>query len=192
MSTTQPIKNSHELSALKNYYLEQKPNYRNYALINTGLNTALRISDLLLLQWEQVFSFETGSFRKHLVLKEKKTGKENRIALNANVRHGLALLKSDLPLCRPDDYIFTGRDGHSPLCRSQAFRIIKDASSNLHLSEQFSCHSLRKTFGYQAWTSGVSPAVLMILYNHSSFQVTKRYLGIEQDDKDNVFLTLNI
>lgn len=32
----------------------------------------------------------------------------------------------------------------------------------------------------------------MVIYNHSSFQITKRYLGIEQDDKDRIFLDLNL
>lgn len=37
-----------------------------------------------------------------------------------------------------------------------------------------------------------SQAVLMEIYNHSSFEITKRYLGIEQDDKDSVFLEINL
>lgn len=32
----------------------------------------------------------------------------------------------------------------------------------------------------------------MDIYNHSSYAITKRYLGIEQDDKDDVFLHLNL
>ena len=56
----------------------------------------------------------------------------------------------------------------------------------------FSCHSLRKTFGYYAWQEGVQPALLMNVFNHSSFHITKRYLGIEQDEKDLVYLNINL
>ena len=42
---------------------------------------------------------------------------------------------------------------------------------------------MRKTFGYYAWKYGTPPAVLMDIYNHSSYEITKRYLGIKQDDK---------
>lgn len=76
MCTTQPIKNPKELEALKNFYLTQQPNLRNYAMINTGLNTALRIGDLLSLKWKDVYCFETGSYRTHLVIQEEKQEKK--------------------------------------------------------------------------------------------------------------------
>ena len=192
MCTTQPIKNPKELEALKNFYLTQQPNLRNYAMINTGLNTALRIGDLLSLKWKDVYCFETGSYRTHLVIQEEKTGKENSIAINSSLRHGLTIYRKSLTHVLPEQLIFPGRNPEEPLSRSQAFRIIKHACTELHLSERYSCHSLRKTFGYHAWSSGANPAVLTILYNHSSFQVTKRYLGIDQDDKDQLFLKINL
>lgn len=192
MSTTQPIRDLEELENLKNYYLKIHPNLRNYALICTGINTALRISDILSLKWQDVYDFQIHAFRRHLSLMEKKTEKKTLIAVNESLRTALSLYMNTLSVCQPEHYIFHGKSPDTALSRSQAFRIIKSAGQETHLHEHISCHSLRKTFGYHAWTSGASPAVLMIIYNHSSFSITKRYLGIEQDDKDMIFLNLNL
>ena len=91
-----------------------------------------------------------------------------------------------------EDYIFKGKNNGGHLSRSQAFRIIKHAAGELNLENGISCHSMRKTFGYYAWKCGTPPAVLMDIYNHSSYEITKRYLGIKQDDKDSVFLNVNL
>ncbi len=192
MGTTQPIKSIRELDALKDYYLTKKTNFRNYALICTGVNTALRIGDMLSLTWNDVYDFHTESFRKHIIVREHKTGKENMIAPNNSVLKGLEIYKDSLSAVLPSHFIFSGRDASIPLSRVQAFRIIKQACTELNLPDNISCHSLRKTFGYHAWVSGTNPAVLMVIYNHSSFQITKRYLGIDQDDKDKVYLSINL
>ncbi|MCI9173918.1 MAG: tyrosine-type recombinase/integrase [Lachnospiraceae bacterium] len=192
MSVTQPIRNISEIEKLKNYYYLEKPNLRNYTLICLGVNSALRISDLLELNWQDVYDFTKKHFLKHIVIRERKTGKQTQIALNQNARKALQIYKNSLQELRPSDFLFPGRTGANHLSRSQAFRVIKTAGQKLNFETDISCHSLRKTFGYHAWKSGAQPAVLMNIYNHSSFQTTKRYLGIEQDDKDQIFLDVNL
>lgn len=193
MSTTQPIKEVAQIKQLKEYYMVKKPNLRNYAMICLGINSALRISDLLHLKWEQVYDFGLGKYRKHINITEQKTRKKTRIALNESAIEALEMYRNSLSYCEQKDYIFSGRNGSKyPLSRSQAFRIIKGAGDELHFEEGISCHSLRKTFGYHAWKKGVHPAILTEIYNHSSYQVTRRYLGINQDDKDNIFLQMKL
>ena len=190
MSTAQPIKNLNELESLKNYYLTACPNPRNHLLIVTGINTALRISDILSLRWQDIYDFSAGRLKEHIFLTEQKTGKKSCIAVNLSLHKAfLFYLQNIAPPC-PGDCVFPGKTAGIPLSRSQAFRIIKRAVAGL--PGQISCHSLRKTFGYHAWASGANPTLLMIIFNHSSFSITRRYLGIEQDDKDKVFLDLNL
>ncbi len=188
MSTTQPIRKMEDLELLKNFYLTEKPNLRNYALICTAVNTALRISDILNLTWGNVYHIESKRFRIHLEIIEKKTQKRTLIALNQNVIQALSLYLESLSSVTEKQYIFTAKHSMTPLCREQAFRIIRTACIALKLPENISPHSLRKTFGYHAWVSGANPALLVSIYNHSSYNITKRYLGIEQDEKDQVFL----
>lgn len=192
MSTTQPIKSLNQVKELINYYHFEKKNYRNYALICLGMNSALRISDLLQLKWKDVYNFKNNCFCKHISICEKKTKKQTQIAINDSAIHALKEYLENIPFPSEETYIFTGKYNQLPLSRSQAFRIIKEAGNQLHFENPISCHSLRKTFGYHAWKAGTPPAVLMAIYNHSSYRITKRYLGIDQDDKDYVFLKINL
>lgn len=190
MSTTQPIKNKHDLRQFKNFYQLQRPNLRNYALIILGLNTALRISDILNLTYDMVY--DRNHVKEHIEIKEHKTGKTNRILLNNEVRSVLKkyrkiLIRSDAYMTG-NPYLFPSpKETGKHLSRFQAYRIIRTASDAVHPKEPISCHSLRKTFGYYAWKQGADPIVIMLIYNHSSFSITKRYLCIEQDDKDSVY-----
>ena len=192
MGTTQPIKEKEELHLFLDYYKTKQPSPRNYALIVVGLNTALRISDILKLQWNDVYDFQRKQFRSHLLVLEQKTGKQNMIAMNKNVKTALALYK-ETRIIKEYDYVFTKNTDYStPLNRTQAYRIIRHAAKETLNVENISCHSLRKTFGYHAWKQGTPPALLMDIYNHSSYAITKRYLGIGQDEKDDIFLTIEI
>ncbi len=187
MSTTQPIRDKTLLQAFKNYYLLQSPHLRNYTLIVMGLNTALRINDILHLTWDMVRSENSGGFRTHILLKEQKTGKENRILINPEVKKVLQNYWIQTGK-QQTGYLFPGRKSSSgPLSRHQAYRIIRQAAEEVGLEDVIRCHSLRKTFGYHAWKQGTPPALLMDIYNHSSYQITRHYLCIEQDDRDEVF-----
>lgn len=194
MSTTQPIRNPELLQNFKNFYQFQSPNPRNYTLCIMGLNTALRITDILNLKWKDIYDFEQKSFRPHLCVTEKKTGKRNIIAINHAVVDAMeTLLKELKKMPEKEDFIFSSRKGNNlPISRCQAYRIIKNAAYQTGMKQHISCHSLRKTFGYYAWQQGIPPALIMTIYNHSSYQITKRYLGIEQDDKDKVFMNITL
>ena len=95
---------------------------------------------------------------------------------------------------RKGPYIFASRNNtNRPITRTQAWRIIHEAAAAVDVTGHISCHSLRKTWGYHAWASGrVSPVVIMDIYNHSSYEVTKRYLGVAQDDRDKAYLSMEL
>ena len=196
MGTTQPIRKKEDVRAFLHYYRVEVPSERNYTLIILGLYTALRISDILNLKWNDVYNFEKEDFHEHLTVYEQKTGKQNRVILNRVVKEALQEYmdsKNRRKKTSSTDYIFTKTTDYTiPLNRTQAFRIIRKAARETLHMEHISCHSLRKTFGYHAWKQGTPPALLMEIYNHSSYKITKRYLGIEQDEKDDIFLKIEI
>ena len=188
MSTTEPIRDKQDLLKFKAYYESVKPDSRNALLITIGLNTALRIGDILHLKWEDVFDFDNGELRRHIRVYEQKTGKLNIVAINPAIQEKLSLFRAENADMQREDYLFQSKKRKGqPLSRYQAFRITRDAAAYVGLEEHISCHSLRKTFGYHAWKQGVPPVMLMKIFNHSSYQITVRYLCIEQDEKDQVF-----
>lgn len=191
MSVTQPIKNKEQLEQFRNYYKVVENNPRNYALIVLGLNSALRIGDILDLRWKDVR--EESGWRRHIDIIERKTGKKNVVAINESLIEALEFYQKTLREVLPENYIFTGqKEKNNRISRSQAFRIVKKAARYYDMAETISCHSLRKTFGYYAWKNGTPPALLMSIYNHSSYEITKRYLCIDQIEKDEVYMKISL
>lgn len=177
---------------MKDYYLS-KNNYRDYTLFVIGINTALRISDLLRLKWQNVYDTQARRYKNHIDIYEQKTKKHAVIALNSSCIAAFKMLKKKRPFKRDDEYIFcSSNNRYQPLSRNRAYHIIKDAAEANHIEGNISCHSLRKTFGYHAWKMGTPTALIMNIYNHSSIEITKRYLSIYQDDKDALYKSMNL
>lgn len=185
MNTAQPIRSYGDVQRFKEYYLK-KGEYRNYLLVTVCLNTALRICDVLSLKWEDVIDTNTGKIKEHISVTEKKTQKKTVIVINSQIKKALELFMRNT---RTNGYIFANKNGEK-LSRVRAFYIVRDGGRAIGLENDISCHSLRKTFGYHAWKNGVPAVMLMNIYNHSSFEITKRYLGISQADKDSVYMKI--
>ena len=196
MNIAQPIKKLSDLEKFKVYYREVKPNLRNELLIIVGLNTALRISDLLMLRWENVYDFEKGVYRTHINIVEQKTGKKSQVYMNENILEALQEYEAEIMIkrggIRPELFLFCHTNKNMPITRVQALRLVRSAAEGCEIAGVISCHSLRKTFGYHAWKQGAEPVLLVNIYNHSTYQVTKRYLGIDQDDRDQVFKSIRL
>ena len=117
MSTTQPIRSKQLLHDFKDYYLTKQSHFRNYTLILIGLNTALRINDILHLTWGNVYCSECSRFYTHLLITEKKTGKETRILINRELQKTLQSYRKtdgyhgDKKECLPSEENQRTRDG---------------------------------------------------------------------------------
>ena len=191
MGTTQPIRDKDELKNFIAYYEVAHPNIRNYTMIILGLYTALRISDVLNLKWKDVYYFEKDCFLDHLLIHEQKTGKVNEIALNSHVIKALDCYRKTR---KPDaeDYIFSKPTTPAhPLCRSQAYRIVRRAADETLCVTHVSCHSLRKTFGYQYMMRNQHDAMalstLQDMLNHSSQTATLHYIGLDDEVRNLYF-----
>lgn len=189
MAATEPIRDKKQFKALAEHFL-RRGQLRNYTMVIMGAYTVLRISDLLRLRWVDVYNEKEQEFRAHITIREKKTGKTKTIALN---RHILEALRQLYPHRRGTFVFSSNRKEDKAISRVQAWRIIHTAAKIVGIIGKISCHSLRKTWGYHACRDGLVPlSVIVRIYNHSSFQVTLRYLCIEQDDLDKAYLEMEL
>jgi site-specific recombinase XerD len=83
-------------------------------------------------------------------------------------------------------------DYRSPISRKQAWKIITTLCHDVGLQGNYGTHTLRKTWGYHARQQGVDLALIMHKLNHSSLAYTKRYLGITNEELEEVSRRLNL
>jgi len=185
----EPIRDKKQIQQLAEYFLNRRQ-LRNYVLLILATHTALRISDLLCLSWNDVFDSVSRTIRSHITLTERKTNKVKIVAINKQATKALLLYYPH----KRGDYIFSNnRKIPRAISRVQAWRIINTAVKAVGIRKKVGCHGLRKSWGYHAWTSGkVSPFVIMEIFNHSNYETTRRYLGITQDDLDRAYLCLSL
>ena len=181
----EPIKDKKKVDALLTY-LKGKSE-RDWLLAKFQLNTGLRISDVVKVQVSDIMT-EKLNFKDYFVLHEKKTGKEKKIKLNEELKKALKSFVS-LNKLEYNDNIFISRttSGRGYISVTQAYRILKSAAVNVGI-ENFGTHSLRKTWGY--WTykaSRYNIGLIMDTFNHSSQKITLRYIGIDQESKDELY-----
>ena len=156
--------------------------YTMSLLIGCGCFFGLRISDLLSLRWRQILS-EDGMF----TLIEKKTGKRRTIKVNQNFKKHIEDCHKALGIVDDDRPCFISRKG--TVYTTQRINVkLKYIKVRYGLKMGNICtHFMRKTFGRKVFESAgeqaeVALVRLMELFNHSSVAITKRYLGIRQQE----------
>ena len=81
-------------------------------------------------------------------------------------------------------FLFQSRNGkNKPLSRQSAYLILRIAADECGL-ESVGTHTMRKTFGYHFYNKYKDIVMLMELFNHASPAITKKYIGIKQDQQD--------
>jgi len=186
MEFVEPIRDRKKIEAIKKVL--KGSNLRDYVLFILGINSGLRVSDLLKLKTSDVLD-EKGRVKDRITVREKKTGKTKTFPFSDTV---IKALKEYLLGTLPDRALFPSRKGGGPITRQQAYRIINDAAKMVGLKDKIGTHTLRKTFGYHAYMAGVDVTRIQSLLNHSSQKETLRYIGITQDELDDVYLNLNL
>ena len=192
MEFVQPIRDKKKIDTIKKILLAK--NIRDFCLFTLGINSGLRISDLLSLSIGNVVDAK-GKILDRITLREKKTNKAKDFPIsNVASKAILDYLRTRIPYTANEPLFLSKKrkNGMAAIQRDQAYKIINGAAREIGLKEKIGTHTLRKTFGYHAYKSGIAIEVLQKLFDHSTPGITLRYIGITQDDLDDVYLNLNL
>lgn len=188
MNVVSPIRDKKQLEAVKGYL--RGKNKRDYLLFMIGISSALRISDILRLKVEDVWTGKKPV--EYVDLHEKKTGKYKRFPVTPNLSKAIKEYMTEYSPAQ-DQFLFVSRVGENkPITRQYASMMLNEACDMVGITEPFGTHGMRKTWGYWAFKQNISLDYISLALNHRSVAETKRYLGLLQEDLDNIYLQVNL
>ena len=196
----EPITDLSKINDMANILRSQKNGERNYLLFIIGINTGLRISDYCQMkvgQWREICE------RGYIILVPSKTDKrklnEDGVLVGKYKKVRIDISDS-LKKCIEDyiadkddsEYMFPSRKGGTPIKRQTVWLILNDAAKEAGITENIGCHSMRKTFGYWHYQQNHDIRLLMEIFQHSSEEVTLRYIGINAEKMKNSMKNMSL
>ncbi|MFJ8259524.1 site-specific integrase [Peribacillus asahii] len=192
MKTVQPIRDEKKINAIKK--ILKSENLRDYAWFTLGINSGLRISDILNLTFGDVLKKE--KVVNKIIIRERKTDKEKNFSLGPKTIKALEEYINSITSYELDDPLFFSKkfkDGkRKAISRQHAHYVINEAAKEVGVNESIGAHSLRKSFGYHAFKKGYDIVLIQNMLNHDSPSTTLRYIGITQDEMDEVYVSMDL
>jgi integrase len=185
MKTVEAIKDEQLLLSIKRYLQGRSP--RDYCLFMLGINTGIRIHDLLHL-YVKDFMTETGEFYHYL---PSSIYIDPPVYLNSKVRKSIQACISEGSLTY-HDFLFKSRKTKNPITRQQAYRIINEAAKQAGINDSIGTHTLRKTFGYNAYRKGIAISLIQKRLQQSSPSETRHYIGVVNQSSIQIKLDVNL
>lgn len=177
-----PIKDTNVLNEVQDTLLNYfKAGRRNYTIFQVGKATMLRVSDVLSLEYADVYD-EQGNVKKNAFIHDKKTGKPNTLYLrpveNDLIEYHQWLTEHNLV----GKWLFPSITKPTiHLTEKQYYKIMHRVGDLLGI-DYLGTHTMRKTGAYRVYEqSNHDIGLVMKLLNHSSEAMTLKYLGLDRE-----------
>jgi len=186
MNIVEPIRSENHIRQIRGNLFRQK-NPRDYLLFVFGINSGLRIGDILSLKLGDVKNSQ-GDLKDYLDIKEQKTGKTRKVFFNKQIKEALNYYFEKNDIFDLDQYLFTNEKSrkNKAITRVRAYQLINSWCREVGIKQKVGGHTLRKTFGYHLRKQGISIERISNLLNHRNIKVTFRYIGINDDENKEV------
>jgi len=158
---------------------------RNRALLFLLYAGGLRISEAINLKWRD-FQRVDGGFQINVFGKGEKTRVVRLPVTVGEMIENLSNIESD-----PDTFIFPkANDKTKPLCRIQAYRIVKDVAKRAGVNPETSPHWFRHAHASHSLENGAPLPLVQQTLGHSSIKTTGVYLHCRPGDSSGLRLVL--
>lgn len=169
LKDVKPIRSKDKIENMK-WALRRHCSKRDYILFLVGVNTGLRVGDLVKLKVKDVRR------KQRVMVKEGKTGKPRELKLG-NIYDELNAYIDTLE----SEWLFPSRKGDGAITPTQSYRQLNKAADFAEV-ESVGNHTLRKTFGFWFYKQTMDVAKLQKILNHSHPSITLTYIGITDQE----------
>ncbi|WP_106495349.1 site-specific integrase [Lentibacillus sp. Marseille-P4043] len=187
MEFVEPIRNVEDIKKIKR--ILKLHSQRDLLFFVLGINTGLRISDLLSLKVNDVWN--GTAIRDFLHIADPCTHEGKAFYLNRSVERELKTYLAKIDFDQMD-YLFKSKKDNHPITRQQAYRIVNKAAKDAGMTGKIGTHTLRKTFGYHAYRKGIAVSFIAKILNHHSPSETLHYIGIDKNENHLVKVDVNL
>jgi integrase/recombinase XerD len=148
---------------------------RDYALIVTMLNTALRISEALNIKWSDILDWHSGE----VIIKDGKGGYDRKTYLNEKVRDAILAWRDIRPeAAQGSEYVFSNLKGNH-LAVQHVQRTLKRLAKRAGIARNVHPHLLRHTAATHFYQkSGYDIRMTQQFCGHHALSSTQLYTRI--------------
>jgi integrase/recombinase XerD len=158
--------------------LSKPEGHRNKAILETLYSCGLRVSELVNLQFEDIYFDEgfirvTGKGNKQRLVPVSGTVEREIGIYVENIRNHLDIKKGE------ESYVFLNRRG-AKLSRVMIFTIIKTLATAIGLKKNISPHTFRHSFATHLLEGGANLRAIQEMLGHESILTTEIYTHLDQ------------